>query len=330
MYCYASLLLLLSLWCDKVTAHGFLKVPPARNVLALDSTPPEPCPHCLNGGTSKEVSNLGAWTWPKGRHGLCGDPWNDKAPRQHEAGGKFYTPGLYTTYDKGQVIDIEVLLTTNHNGRFKFRICKVSGGYDTAAENEQEQLTEECLDEHVLKQAKSGRSPGGLWSYAKSDDPVPAHYTISYQLPDNLTCDGVSSHCVLQWYWLTMNSCDPKGVDPKYKRLSATGAPLQECGSKGAPYPEEFWNCADILILDPSAGNNKKDSTASVVNDDYSIAGLVTEEYSTPSPKPVTLSVIPDKTSPESPSPESPSPESPSPESPSPIMLSIQNTSSDQ
>lgn len=63
------------------------------------------------------------------------------------------------------------------------------------------------------------------------------------QLPNGLTCDGKKNRCVLQWYWLTANSCNAPDQHPKF----ITPGP-QTCGEAGVPYPEEFWNCANIVI----------------------------------------------------------------------------------
>ena len=58
-----------------------------------------------------------------------------------------------------------------------------------------------------------------------------------------LTCDGTTSKCIMQWHWLSGNSCDPPNEPVKYGDAS-----VGTCGAGGA-YPEEFWNCADIRIL---------------------------------------------------------------------------------
>lgn len=244
------LLCLLSLTAsDTVNAHGYLSIPPSRNILAKDQY----CPHCLNGGTSYDVSAKKTLRWPKGNHGLCGDSYYDVQPRNHEAGGMYYQKGLYTNYTQGQVMDIEVVTTTNHNGRLGFRICKIGGGYDGAEQNEKNGLTEECFDQHVLQQAEGSQMAGEEWFYSSPSDPVSYTYKMKYKLPDDLVCDGQESHCVLQWYWLTFNSCQTPDAPVKYTRASQN---MRDCGSGNdtsatvtdSPYPEEFWNCADITI----------------------------------------------------------------------------------
>jgi hypothetical protein len=50
------------------------------------------------------------------------------------------------------------------------------------------------------------------------------------------------AQCVFQWWWVTGNSCQPPAENPP------SSPQLSVCGSANAPYPEEFWNVADVLI----------------------------------------------------------------------------------
>lgn len=54
-------------------------------------------------------------------------------------------------YVEGQVINLEVVVTAFHQGRFAFRICKIAGRGDPAGERRQ--LTEDCLDQNHLVRA---------------------------------------------------------------------------------------------------------------------------------------------------------------------------------
>ena len=129
-------------------------------------------------------------------------------------------------------------------------MCRVRKGPFEPPENEQ--LTEECLDEHVLKQANipEAQSPGEEWFYTNPSDPSTVQYTMYYQLPEDLVCDGDESACVLQWYWVSANSCNPPGIPEQYRRPYN----LADCLSPSAPYPEEFVNCADISVIDSRVG----------------------------------------------------------------------------
>lgn len=229
-----NLVLLCGVFPTKVQSHGFLQYPKSRNFIA--STAGNYCPHCLNGGTVERVSESGKLKWPRGEHGICGDAKMDPVPRAHEAGGKFYAPGTFETLKQGDALNINLTITTNHNGRFEFRVCRVSGGYDDANTTEAAELTEDCLNQNVLKQAnvRGAQKPGDQWFYTTPGDPMYTEYSLWYDLPKDLTCDGVSSHCVLQWHWVTMNSCVPKDSPKQYRRPIA----LQYCEDEGSPYPE--------------------------------------------------------------------------------------------
>ena len=232
-----------------VNGHGYLSEPPSRNILAKNQN----CPHCLNGGTVDDVSAKKTLRWPRGNHGLCGDSFYDTAPRNHEAGGTYYQKGVHTNYTQGQVMDIDIDITTNHNGRFGFRICKVNGGYDSAVENEKKELTEECFDQNILQQANvaGAQSPGQRWFYTNPQDPVSTAYNLHYQLPEDLVCDGQESHCVLQWYWMTFNTCQPSDAPVKYTRSEYHLRNCDKYEGDDFVFPEEFWNCADIVIQKP-------------------------------------------------------------------------------
>ena len=217
-------LILLLLASTPSRGHGYLRTPPARNVLANSDY----CPHCLNFGTVKSVSDNGRLRWPEGLRGICGDAFG--GPRDHEWGGKYYGDGTpVVSYSRGGIAEIEIFLSTkyvpghvactlihppltsfpprlihchSHNGAFRFRVCKVrKGPFDPS---EKEQLTEECLDQHVLKQANipQAQSPGEEWFYTIPSDPSTVQYTMYYQLPEDLVCNGEESACVLQWYVL--------------------------------------------------------------------------------------------------------------------------------
>jgi hypothetical protein len=84
-----------------------------------------------------------------------------------------------------------------------------------------------------------------------SDTPKLYHHT--FQLPVDLTCVGYEWKCVLQMHWVTGNTCSEAAIPERYRDRT-----LPTCGSSGASWPEEFWNCADIRILRkgvPTQGN---------------------------------------------------------------------------
>ena len=211
--------------------HGFLAKPAARNVVMNSDY----CPQCLAAGGPGTV-------YPSGNHGLCGDPYAMPEPRKHEPGGQYYNDGRsQATYTEGDVVEFDVKLTAYHKGDFRFRVCRIEG---TTPEDERSQLSEQCFDEHKLEQADvAGAQSPGTDRYFIGPTSDSWNYNIKYQLPDGLSCDGIASRCVLQWHYVTGNSCDPPATPSKYG-----SGQLPVCSSGEGAVPEEFWNCADITI----------------------------------------------------------------------------------
>jgi len=105
-------LILLLLSSTPSRGHGYLHTPPARNVLANSDY----CPHCLNFGTVKSVSDNGRLQWPEGLRGICGDAYN--GPRDHEWGGKYYGDGTpVASYSRGGIAEIDIFLSTKYVSR---------------------------------------------------------------------------------------------------------------------------------------------------------------------------------------------------------------------
>ena len=81
------------------------------------------------------------WNWNQGKCGVCGDSITDPTPRLHETGGKFGNKIITATYETGDVIDVEIVVNTNHLGFFEIKLCVV--------EDDSEE-TNECFDKHPL------------------------------------------------------------------------------------------------------------------------------------------------------------------------------------
>ncbi|KNC82635.1 hypothetical protein SARC_05075, partial [Sphaeroforma arctica JP610] len=145
------------------------------------------------------------------------------------------------------------------------------------------QLTQSCLNEHVLQRADddSHISPidpvhperyylepqcaeitKGLTAAdiaAASSFNVHTFHYMKYQIPSTVACDL----CIIQWYYVTANSCNPPGYKNRYdhgdwpttySHCSGDGPNLgwfagpdyQSCTLR---YPEEFWGCANVRVL---------------------------------------------------------------------------------
>lgn len=141
--------------------------------------------------------------------------------------------GVYTTYTRGQVVPMEVQVPVYHGGRFQFRIQDVGANADPDGslwETLEPLIVESfsplcddpshgCGPDPCLQEHNCALIP--LEKYGEHNE----KYVINVKLPDDLTCE----HCVLQWHWLTGNSCWPDWV-----------------ACEGS---EEFWNCADLRIV---------------------------------------------------------------------------------
>ncbi|XP_021342660.1 uncharacterized protein LOC110443036 [Mizuhopecten yessoensis] len=156
------------------------------------------------GGFSTMMSN-------GGKCGTCGDPYNGE--RENEAGGKYATGFIVQNYEKGQIIDVTIDLTTSHMGFFEFKIC--------ANNDVTTPVTQDCLDKHVLKFTNGDVK----WPITTT-----GFYHLKLQLPPDMTCD----QCVLQWHYKAGNNW---GVD------EITGEGCLGCGDQ-----ETFINCADVSI----------------------------------------------------------------------------------
>jgi len=147
---------------------------------------------------------------PGSNCGVCGDPKSQASPRDNERGGK-YAKGIITgRYNAGQVIDVEVDLTTSHLGNMEWRLC--------ADANDESQ---ECFNRHVLQLAdgsgtKYPAGPTGM-------------YRTRVKLPDGVRCN----HCVIQWNYRAGNNWGDCG----------DGTTKPGCGPQ-----ETFRGCSDVTI----------------------------------------------------------------------------------
>eukprot|EP00039_Didymoeca_costata_P032197 m.37038 g.37038 ORF g.37038 m.37038 type:complete len:975 (+) comp9235_c0_seq1:305-3229(+) len=294
--------LLVAVCFAQVIGHGFLSHPKARNwkaAIGPHSTTKEYCPHCLSAGGVSGNQNAylaatGKDTYPypeteesSARHGLCGDK---KGTTE-----RYLVPeSPTTTYVKGQVVEFEVVITAHHAGHFEFAVCDIDDG---------NQFSQTCLNQNILERVEDSNDvspidsnyPGRYYlepinqclidkrniSGAMDPNDTIDHVfqqfgsalrvRMKYKLPENMTC----SHCVLQWWWVSANSCNPPG----YRDYSFPST-IDECTSIswwqpnmancGGSWPEEFWNCADIKILsspgatDATNQPTTQDGTASV------------------------------------------------------------------
>eukprot|EP00039_Didymoeca_costata_P013261 m.198820 g.198820 ORF g.198820 m.198820 type:complete len:544 (-) comp15720_c1_seq6:234-1865(-) len=272
----------------KTDGHGFMTHPMSRNYIARQ--PPqitEYCPHCLAaGGPSVNQQKLqaktgdGTYPYPEtvassARHGLCGDIADTQQKYISNSTNHL------TSFVKDSVVTLEFIITAHHRGHFEISLCDMGTVIGS-------HVTQECLEKNVLIRAEDSNAASPIdpayperyylepvCAKAQNDqmytgtldgsvDYATQYYgyglkvRAKYHLPKNFTCE----HCVLQWWWITANTCHPPGYQSSsvwnhtWNCAEQPGADwwvpgLGDCGER---WPEEFWNCADISITDDGQG----------------------------------------------------------------------------
>ena len=196
--CLAAVIALLSI-SSNVHAHGYLKSPRSRNFVAFQDGVWSPL---LASNPLKEDQPQGANTG--GTRAQCGiiEGRNYDFPK-NALGGPLGTK-IQSCYQPGQTIDLEVYLTAHHNGHFEFKACPISPG---------QAPTQACFDANKLRFV-SGESANfdpnyPERAYIPPRDAKAWNYQYKFQLPSGLSGDLV----LLQWKYITANSCLPSGYD---------------------------------------------------------------------------------------------------------------------
>ncbi|KAG5181545.1 hypothetical protein JKP88DRAFT_195219 [Tribonema minus] len=220
--------------------HGYMQVPAARSLGNKGAN--AYCQQCGNG-----LGNRSGGTYPPG---ICGDPFQGTS--SNFAGG----PGpIRATYSQGQTVDVQAILTANHGGRFRVKMCP-----DVSSS-----ATQSCFDSNTLKRKDTGATDYWLLTGSYGDSPP---YSMQYILPAGVAC---SNGCLLQWEYTAMQSCVvqcPQSECGPYANRSnpITGSvnmnlcPPTLTGPGGA---EVFRNCADIRIS--SGGSNPTPAPAATM-----------------------------------------------------------------
>ncbi|EFX74850.1 hypothetical protein DAPPUDRAFT_306952 [Daphnia pulex] len=206
----------------QVTCHGRLMDPPSRNAMWRFGFPN---PVDVKDNELWCGGQTVLWDVNGGKCGVCGDPWNETQPRAHEIGGHYANGLLGRRYTPGQVIDVEVELTSNHKGHFELRLCPLFGYQVADAE------TENCFNKYPLY--LEGQS---TYKFTIPEDSA-KHAILKYRvkLPNQVTCTA----CVIQWvhYASHLNgTCDD-------------GTMAIGCGNQ-----EVYRNCADVAIITTTGG----------------------------------------------------------------------------
>ena len=247
------------LFLSGVMGHGYLQFPSSRNFEQFQQGKDYNFMGLNGGGASYVNKNSidGIYIYPdtiengNKRHGMCGDPVGLYEHYNQNVSDYSVT----ACFEEGQVIYIDIAITSHHGGHFEFYICDAND-----LDFPENGITQECLYTHQLQRAENidtispvdEKYPYRYYLEPTScmrfqEEPFPAYITtVAYQLPENLTC----RHCVLQWWYFTGNSCNHIGYREYQGAHCNTewyNKELQDCQTSDVK-PEEFWNCADISI----------------------------------------------------------------------------------
>lgn len=222
---------------DVTDAHGYLSSPRSRNFYASvegtngfqDGVPgKEYCAHCLNRKDATDSCGIGQ----SGSY----DNWND-------SNGNPMPWISQATYNQDQNIFVSGTLTTNHAGHIEMHACP-----------DHLNLSPECFASNPLTMIEDASETSGPndANYPVRGYVSPAYeFNFLYKLPVGLHGDKV----VLQWRYVTANSCHPPGYknpDLGLEELGWLRGPnLPACGPPdptGVRLPEQVSNLKMTLF----------------------------------------------------------------------------------
>jgi len=216
-----------------------------------------------HGFVAKPVARNGNW---QGLGGAKMEP----ATGCSQLGASYYPPVALdkrTTYQAGEVIEVDATITAHHGGKLEFRVQDVGNKDDPdgslwssiaplkvlsfsssvldAATNRYKcsfcsQGPEPCAPmgpglERALRGVSAASetvlSRAGTCAQVPLGGQHPPHahpWTHTYTIQVKLPDDLHCEHCVMQWYYETGNSCGGTGL--------------------ACPGSEKFWNCMDVKI----------------------------------------------------------------------------------
>ncbi|KAJ3649525.1 hypothetical protein Zmor_021265 [Zophobas morio] len=206
----ASVVFLVFALIHEICSHGMMLKPPNRGSLwRFNYSTPINYDDNQNfcGGASIQWNVFG------GKCGPCGDRYDSPHPQDNENGGKYGRGVIAAEYTVGSVIDVNVLLTANHLGYFKYSLCVLKD--PSAPERDESCFVPLGLADGTVK-------------YGVSADERSINNQV--KLPNKITCE----RCVLRWHYTAGNNWG----------ICANGTSGMGCGAQ-----ETFRSCTDIRIV---------------------------------------------------------------------------------
>ena len=167
----------------------------------VNDVPKEDCPHCLNRG---------------GVLAQCGVDGGRSYDVPLNVFGDLLAPQPEATYHRGQEIDLDVVLTAHHKGHFEFYACPIVPG---------EAPTADCFHSHPLEfvadllygAPKDPNYPSRAYIAPSSYSGIVNDNTgvsgILYRFRMKLPDTAVGDLVLIQWHYLTANSCQFPGYN---------------------------------------------------------------------------------------------------------------------
>jgi len=225
-----------------VHGHGYLQTPRSRNYVASvdgkelgNGTPTDPA-------IEYEAPSLNV-VGPQ-----CGQVGFRNYDFPLSSTGTLLAPKIQANYTRGQTITVEVKITAHHQGHFEFYACAITAGQSPSQACFRANPLE-FVEDLLYGSPKDVNYPYRAYM-APSAISSPKDNLFSYRmkLPVNVVGDLV----LIQWWYLTGNSCDYEGYE-QYNWPASWGnmdSSISKCIAPAYSGAEQFWNCAEVKIVD--------------------------------------------------------------------------------
>jgi len=229
-----------------VHGHGYLQTPRSRNYVA---SPEAEGKGTWNGGPTDPLVEYDA-------PGLnvvgpqCGQHGNRNYDFPNSTTGALLAPRIQANYTRGQTITVEVKVFAHHGGHFEFYACAITAGQSPSKACFQANPLE-FVEDLLYGSPKDVNYPYRAYMAPPAiSSPKDNMFSYRMKLPGNV----VGNLVLIQWWWLSGNSCDYAGYE-QYTWPASWGnmdPNLSKCIAPAYSGAEQFWNCAEVKIADIS------------------------------------------------------------------------------
>jgi len=228
-----------------VHGHGYLQTPRSRNYVATNKVDGKD----WNGGPTDPLVEYNA-------PGLnvvgpqCGQVGDRNYDFPNSTTGALLAPRIQANYTRGQTITVEVKVFAHHGGHFEFYACAITAGQSPSKACFQANPLE-FVEDLLYGSPKDVNYPYRAYMAPPAiSSPKDNMFSYRMKLPGNV----VGNLVLIQWWWLSGNSCDYAGYE-QYTWPASWGnmdPNLSKCIAPAYSGAEQFWNCAEVKIADIS------------------------------------------------------------------------------